>query len=126
MADLGRFSGKAWVAVGDQVNWERGLENGIWGLRPQLKNHWTRIEPGDLILFYCKMPVKGFVGAGIIRSKFRQTVPYWIQEIEKGDVIWPFRFEFDVTHLIPLTNDGGRPSVSKFLSILANGTGGCS
>jgi len=34
-----KFSG-AWVAVGDQMNWERGLENGIWGIVPALKRSW--------------------------------------------------------------------------------------
>jgi hypothetical protein len=95
---------KAWVAVGDETNWERGLENGIWGLRPQLKNYWKRIEAGDLVLFYSTDPVKGFFGAGIIRTKFRQTEPYWKEELLEGKVIWPYRFEFDVTHLIPLGN----------------------
>ncbi|MFC1811912.1 hypothetical protein ACFL03_04415 [Thermodesulfobacteriota bacterium] len=91
-----------WVAVGDAANWERGFENGIWGLRPQLENHWNRIRAGDLVLFYCKLPVKGFVGAGILRSKFKQTEPYWKEELQENQVIWPFRFEFDITHLIPL------------------------
>jgi hypothetical protein len=31
---------QSWVAVGDEANWERGLENGIWGLVPKLKHHW--------------------------------------------------------------------------------------
>jgi len=95
---------KAWVAVGDQENWERGLESGIWGLVPALDNHWGKIAPGDLVLFYCKAPVKGFVGAGVIRGSFRQTQPYWKEELAEGKVIWPYRFEFDVTHLIPFEN----------------------
>jgi len=95
---------KAWVAVGDQANWERGFENGIWGLIPKLDHHWFKIDHGDLVLFYCISPVKGFVGAGIIRSKFKQTEPYWKEEISENKIIWPFRFEFDVTHLIPLGN----------------------
>ena len=49
---------KAWVASGDEANWEKGLENGIWGLQPQLKHHWDRIDSGDLVLFYC-MKTKG-------------------------------------------------------------------
>jgi hypothetical protein len=92
----------AWVAVGDEANWERGFENGIWGLQPNLEHHWNRIQPGDLVLFYCVKPVKGFVGAGVIRSKFRQTEPYWKEELQSNQVIWPFRFEFDITHLLPL------------------------
>ncbi|MBN1842593.1 MAG: hypothetical protein JW883_09980 [Deltaproteobacteria bacterium] len=94
--------GNAWVAVGDEANWERELENGIWGLVPQLEHHWLKIRPGDLVLFYCKVPVKGFVGAGIIRTKFKQDRPLWKEELQENRVIWPFRFEFDVTHLLPL------------------------
>lgn len=90
----------AWVAVGDEENWVRGLENGIWGLQPQIENHWNKIDNGDVILFYCKAPIKGFVGAGVVRRKFKQTIPYWKEEIQANNVIWPFRFEFDVTHLI--------------------------
>ena len=93
---------KAWVAVGDAANWERGFENGIWGLKPEIEHHWNKIKTGNLVLFYCKRPIKGFVGAGIIRSKFKQTDPYWKEELQESRVIWPFRFEFDVTHLIPL------------------------
>ena len=37
MADM------AWVAVGDQANWEKGFENGIWGIKPELEHHWQRI-----------------------------------------------------------------------------------
>lgn len=102
-------SNKAWVAVGNIENWERGFENGIWGLIPELEHHWLKIAPGDLVLFYCIAPVKGFVGAGIIRAKFKQTEPYWKEEVEAKQVKWPYRFEFDVTHLIPL---GNWPSLS--------------
>ena len=98
----------AWVAVGDAKNWERGLENGIWGLVPKLKNHWLRIKAGDLVLFYCKAPIKGFVGAGVIRSKFKQDRPLWKEEVQENTVIWPFRFEFDITHLLPLGSWGSQ------------------
>ena len=94
----------AWIAVGDQKNWERGFENGIWGLIPKHQNKWSRLQTGDLVLFYCTAPIKGFIGAGVIRSKFRQTTPYWKEELEAGRVIWPFRFEFDISHLLPLSN----------------------
>ena len=78
------------------------MENGIWDLVPQLEHQWLRITNGDMILFYCKTPVKGFVGAGIIRSKFKQDQPLWKEELLEKRIIWPFRFEFDVTHLLPI------------------------
>jgi hypothetical protein len=99
----GIMSDKAWVAVGDQENWERGLESGIWGIVPELEHHWQRIARNDIVLFYCVAPVSRFFGSGIIRSKFRQTNPLWKEEIEQKKVIWPFRFEFDVVHLVPFT-----------------------
>lgn len=97
---------QAWVAVGDRENWERGLENGIWGIIPGLSHHWQRMKPGDLVLFYCKAPVKKFFGAGVVRSKFRQTVPLWKEELEEKRVIWPFRFEFDVAAMLPVDKWG--------------------
>lgn len=95
-------SQKAWVAVGDVANWERGLENGIWGIVPGLQHHWERLEANDLVLFYCKAPISRFFGSGITRGKFRQTEPLWKEEIQEKRVIWPYRFEFDPVHLIPL------------------------
>jgi hypothetical protein len=49
MNDSGHFLEKAWVVVGDEANWERGLENGICGLRSNLENNWKRIEAGALV-----------------------------------------------------------------------------
>lgn len=102
MGSVKKFSGQAWVAVGDIANWERGLENGIWGIVPQLEHNWQRADRDDLVLFYCMNPIKKFFGAGIIRNKFIQTKPLWKEELQDNKVIWPFRFEFDVLSLIPL------------------------
>ncbi|MBW1667417.1 MAG: hypothetical protein JRJ66_05075 [Deltaproteobacteria bacterium] len=115
------MSERAWVASGNLDNWEQGLENGIWGIVPKLQHHWKKVERNDLVLFYCIKPVKGFFGAGIIRAKFKQTAPYWKEEIAENRVIWPYRFEFDVTHLIPLGNWGTQAISNKDfnLSVLA-------
>ncbi|MBW1741625.1 MAG: hypothetical protein JRJ42_10920 [Deltaproteobacteria bacterium] len=102
MDDLTKLSGKAWVAVGDMANWERGFENGIWGIVPELEHHWQKIQKYDLVLFYCIAPISRLFGAGIIRSKFKQTTPLWKEEVRENRVIWPYRFEFDVIHWIPL------------------------
>lgn len=99
---MGEDYERAWVAVGDQPNWERGLENGIWGIVPGLERHWQKLQAGDLVFFYCVAPVGKFFGAGIVRSKFRQTSPLWKEEIEANGVIWPYRFEFDPIGLIAI------------------------
>jgi len=94
---------QCWIAVGDQPNWETGLSAGqIWGVVPQHKNNWERMESGDLLLIYVTAPVSAVVGAGVIRRTFRQTSPLWKEEVEKGEVIWELRFEFDVVMLLPL------------------------
>ena len=98
---LAKSSGQAWIAVGDQANWERGIENGVWGIVPQLEIQWNKIEQNDLLLFYCKSPIKKVFGAGIVRSKFRQPKPLWKEEIDTRSSIWPFRIEFDILHLLP-------------------------
>ncbi len=105
----GTYNHTAWVATGTRENWERALENGIWGIDPALQRNWKVASPGDLLLFYAKRPVSRFFGAGIIRSKFRQTSPLWKEEIDQKRVIWPLRLELDVIVLLPFNsweNDG--------------------
>lgn len=97
----GTYNHTAWVATGTRENWERALENGIWGIDPALQRNWKFASSGDLLLFYAKQPVSRFFGAGIIRSKFRQTSPLWKEEVEQNKVIWPFRLELDVIVLLP-------------------------
>lgn len=55
---LSKSSGQEWVAVGDQANWERGIENGIWGIIPDLESQRKKIERNDLLLVYCKTPIE--------------------------------------------------------------------
>jgi hypothetical protein len=92
----------AWVATGDRTNWELGIEQGIWGVRPALEQAWNRLESGDRIFFHVIAPVGRIVGYGTVRTKFRQLEPLWEQEIREGTVIWPFRLEFDVDACLPL------------------------
>jgi len=45
--------------------------------------------------------VKGVIGYGVVRSKFKQDKPLWPQEVKENRVIWSYRFEFDVTYCLP-------------------------
>lgn len=76
---------------------------GIWGLedKPLDKIYWLALAPDDVLLFYVTGKVKGIVGYGVTRSKSRQDVPLWEDEIREGHVKWPLRFEFDVEFLLP-------------------------
>ena len=91
-----------WMAVGTQENWKEAFEKGnIWGPGERQKGHWSALEEGDMVLFYVMRPVAGIIGCGIVKMKFRQTQPLWFEEIDKNEVIWPLRFEFNVVHCLP-------------------------
>jgi predicted RNA-binding protein len=93
-----------WLVVGTARNWKFAFENGnIWGLKEfrELKSLWNLLEEGDKILFYVSNPIKGIVGVGKITTKFYQTNPLWPDEVQKGSVLWPLRFEFDIEYCLP-------------------------
>lgn len=93
-----------WLVVGTPENWDTALASkGIWGLRdsPRHKGIWDRLSQGDRILFYATNPVGGAIGYGTIGTKFKQDKPLWQDEVQKGSVIWPYRFEFDTDYVLP-------------------------
>lgn len=93
-----------WIVPGSEANWQQALTaKGIWGLedKPIDRIYWLALAPDDILLFYVSGKVKGVVGYGVVRSKFRQDVPLWDDEIREGRVKWPLRFEFDVEFLLP-------------------------
>jgi len=93
---------RAWVLTGDRTNWRSALQSqGIWGVRAHLERDWTRLEPGDRVFFYCTAPVSAVIGFGTVQKKFRQDKPFWPDEMAASQVIYPFRFEFDVDFLLP-------------------------
>jgi hypothetical protein len=87
-----------WLAVGTPENWHTAFDyGGIWGLKSGQRRYWDRMtENSDVVLFYVTSPVSGVVGNGIIRTKLHQISPLWPAERAENEVIWPFRFEFDV------------------------------
>ncbi len=86
-----------WLVVGTQENWKESLKKGnIWGLKSRQKNKWNIVQEGDIILFYAMRPVAGIIGYGTVKTKFRQTQPFWAEEVDKNKVIWPLCFEFNV------------------------------
>lgn len=91
----------SWILTGDARNWKEALESrGIWGVRANLKERWSLIESGDEVFFYCKSPISAIVGFGRVRAKFRQSKPFWPDEVATETVIYPFRFEFDIDFLL--------------------------
>jgi hypothetical protein len=92
---------KVWVSVGPPETWEVSISWNIWGVVEELKSVWDKLEKGDLLLFYATSPIKGIIGVGKVKNKFRQDKPLWAKEIEENKVIWPYRYEFEVEFALP-------------------------
>lgn len=111
---------KYWIVAGLLENWQLAFEHGrIWGLRPRLQDRWERIQEGDKILIYVMKPVGGIVGYGTIRRKFKQDKPLWPDEIKRNEVIWPYRFDFDVDYLLPQDRWDKDRVVTKHIRLMA-------
>ena len=91
-----------WLAVGSPQNWQTAFNtNGLWGLKGTQQKLWENINEKDLLLFYATKPVGGIIGFGSIQTKFKQKTPIWPDEIKIHEVIWPLRFEFNITYCLP-------------------------
>jgi len=105
-----------WLVVGSSANWKVAFENGnIWGLKETQRHLWERLNEGDTLLFYATQPVRGIIGYGILRTKFKQDRPLWPQELLEHKLIWPLRFEFDVESCLPPDKWTTNKLVSKTL-----------
>ncbi len=93
---------RVWILTGNQENWEVAVSDKVWGVREgNLKKQWDKLEKGDLLLFYAKAPIKGLIGLGFVESKFKQDKPLWPDEIKANEVIYPYRFGFDLVYYLP-------------------------
>jgi predicted RNA-binding protein len=91
-----------WLVVGSPEHWKVAFENGnVWGLQSTKRRWWERITQGDGLVFYVSRPVGGAIGLGRVNTKFKQDKPLWPVEVQKGEVLWPLRFEFDVEFCFP-------------------------
>lgn len=93
---------KYWVLSGTAENWITALEGNIWGVREgNLKKLWERMSNGDILFFYCLSPVSGVIGFGKCQAKFKQDKPLWPDEIRENKVIYPYRWQFEPTYVLP-------------------------
>ena len=105
-----------WLVVGTPRNWEIAFTHGnIWGLKQTQRHLWESLRENDRVVFYATHPVKGVIGHGLIRTKFKQDQPLWPDEVEQHKVIWPLRFEFDVNFRLPRDKWTSERLVSKEL-----------
>lgn len=115
---------KFWLTVGTPENWHTAFDyGGIWGLRTTQKRFWDEMrENQDIIFFYVTSPISGIVGSGLVRTKLHQISPLWPEERAKNEVIWPFRFEFDVIScLSPAVWQSQRIAIEELKSRVRSG-----
>ena len=90
-----------WLIIGPQISWSAAFElGGIWGVKERLYPEWKALDPGETVFFYVTSPVSGVVGVGSVTNKFVQDKPLWPDEIEANQVIYPYRFEFDIAYVL--------------------------
>ena len=104
-----------WVLTGDRENWRRGISDRIWGVVPGLQSQWEALQRGDFLFFYAKAPVSRIFGTGIVRDRFLQDRPLWVDEVQANRVLYPNRFTFDIVTFI----DESRWQSEEFNSDLA-------
>lgn len=93
---------KYWVLSGTAENWGTALEGNIWGVREgNLKKLWEKMSNEDILFFYCLSPVSGVIGFGKCQAKFKQDKPLWPDEIRENKVIYPYRWQFEPTYVLP-------------------------
>lgn len=97
------MSENIWILCGKPENWNIALKDGTWGLTPKLVGKWKYLKDGDWLVFYANNPIVGIIGLGKMQAKFKQNQPLWPDEIFKGEVLYPYRFEFQSEYVLPET-----------------------
>ena len=92
---------KVWICVGTSENWEIALSGNVWGVKERLQSLWKTLQKEDLLLFYAISPIKGIIGVGVVKNKFKQDKPLWPEEIKENKAIWPYRYEFRTEFVLP-------------------------
>jgi hypothetical protein len=71
------------------------------GVKERLQSLWKTLQKEDLLLFYAISPIKGIIGVGVVKNKFKQDKPLWPEEIKENKAIWPYRYEFRTEFVLP-------------------------
>lgn len=89
-----------WNLPGSVENWDVGVERRVWGMKKRYAKMWDRLSLGDVLFFYAAAPIGGVVGYGHVVAKFKGKAPLWPDEIREGNVIYPYRFEFEIERVL--------------------------
>lgn len=95
-----------WILCGKPENWKTAFKDELWGLIPKFQGKWKYLQLTDFLFYYATNPIKGIIGFGRVKAKFKQNQPIWPDEIAQNEVLYPFRFEFQSGYVLPETQWG--------------------
>lgn len=87
-----------WRFTGPPENWITAISIQKWALNENNVGLWERsISPGDVVLFhstkksgYTSKGVSSIIGYGLIGELYEKDKLWWVQEIAREEVIWPY------------------------------------
>lgn len=92
--------------TGTPENWLTAIKYMTWGLKPEYRERWKKIQPGDIFFVHStgeslfKGAKSGIVGMGVVGPDFSVKDNYlWIEEIQKQENIWPLMVPFSEIYL---------------------------
>ena len=97
---------KYYILVGDEKTWQYAFKDNIWGFSPKTKGLWKTTFPGDIFAFYVIRPVKKIIGFGRLIEKFESHSLYWPDELLFKKIMWPFRLQLEIIHIIDNWEEG--------------------
>lgn len=100
-----------WILTGSLINWQTALKHNIWGTHAAHKERWHKLKRGDLLFFCVTKPVSGLVGVGITTSKHVGEEILWPDEVETGQVKYPYRWNLKVLYILD-QQDWSKDSIS--------------
>src|SRR5687767_9039653 len=98
---------KVYRFTGPPENWITGISLGLWAVNENNKGLWEKFEPGDIALLhstarsgYSNKVTSAVIGYAVIAAKkWTKSEPWWIQEKQAGENMWPYVFSLDEVYL---------------------------
>jgi len=93
-----------WILSGNPSNWKVALRRNIWGLKPKHRSLWQQVKEGDPVFLYATRPISGLIGFGKTTRIMEEDRPFWPDEVESGEVKYPYRIEFKPMRILDELN----------------------
>jgi hypothetical protein len=92
---------KFWVLTGSPGSWFSATSDKTWGVTKRFKAIWKKVSKGDVLIFYATNPVKGVIGIGKVKKRFKDKTPLVPEELLENKIIYPYKIKFKIIHMLP-------------------------